>query len=140
MSLVASVTLNRSFLALASDPSNFIVCGTAGSIGGGGSKQDVITQEGAFRNYANFVTRLILGSAKTRVFSFALRALTPAQVTQVESWVGQTCIFRDTYGRRMFGSYVVVTETDIPLSGKAHSTLLTDVQIDFQAVNYIEGV
>lgn len=140
MSLIASVSLNRSFIALASNPANFVVCGTAGSIGGGGQKQDVITQEGDFRNYANFVTRLILGAAKTRVFSFTLRALTPAQIALIESWVGQTCLFRDTYGRRMFGSYIVVTETDIPLSGKAHSTLQTDVQIDFQAVNYIEGV
>lgn len=140
MTLLASVNLERSFIALASDPANFVICGTSGSIGGGGSRTDEIAQEGEFRNYANSVTRLILGSSKTRTQTVTLRALTPTQVRMIESWIGQTILFRDSYGRRSFCSYLVIDETDIPLSGKANSTLMTDVSIVVQLVSYIEAI
>lgn len=140
MSLVSRVTMDRVFVALASNPADFVVCGSAGSVGGGGQRDDNITQEGEFRNYANFVTRLVLGTAQIRTQTFALRALSPTQVRQIISWIGKTVLFRDAYGRRIFGSYIVVDMTDIPLSGTPNGTLQTDIAIVLQSVTYSEGV
>jgi hypothetical protein len=123
------------------DAKTNVVAGTAGGVGGGGSKVDSITQDGAFRQYGNGNVRLILGSAVTRTQTFALRALTPSQVDAVESLVGQTVCYRDTYGRRVFGAYLSVAITDIPFSGTPQAgTLLTDVGLTIQSVTYTEVV
>lgn len=141
MTLHASVSLSQVFICLASNPGGFsLSCGSSGSAGGGGQRSDTFTQEGAFRSYANGVTRLILGSASTRVIAVTLRALTPGQVNALEAMVGQTCLFRDSYGRRIFGSFIITTATDIPLSGRAQIDLQTDVTIAFQQVTYSEAV
>jgi hypothetical protein len=135
MALIAKVDLDRAFVSLATDPANVVICGTAGSTGGGGQKTDVISQEGDFRNYANFNTRLILGTSKNRVHTLALRALTQAQVALIEAWVGKTILYRDNYGRRIFGAYTAISRTDIPRSGR-----LADVGIVIQEVSYTEGI
>lgn len=142
MSLTAVLLLNRAFLSLAADPTQFVSSGTAGSVGGGGQRTDDTVMDGAVRTYANGNTRMILGSSTTRVETLVLRALTPSQVKQVDSWIGQTCLFRDSYGRKIWGGYLETNKTDIPLSGTAGlgNTLLTDVALAFQQVTYIEGV
>jgi len=140
MTLQAQVNLSRVFLSLAATPSTVVSCGSSGSIGGGGTRSDTYTQEGSFRAYANGVTRLILGAANSRVNALTLRALTPTQVDLVQTMLGKTCLFRDSYGRRFFGSFLITSATDLPLSGDANSTLLTDVAINFQQLTYVEGV
>jgi hypothetical protein len=134
MSLTTTLTFDRSYLALASAPNNYVQCGTSGSIGGGGQRTDVTAIEAGFRNYANFRTRLIIGSAQVTVQTLTLRALTAAQVALVQSWIGKTVLFRDTYGRRIYGSYTTTTTTNIPL------TSLADVSLTLQTVSYTEGV
>lgn len=140
MTLTCRLVLDRAFINLASDPSQFVAAGTAGSAGGGGQRTDTVTQEGEFRQYANFNTRLIQGTARTRVLAVTIRACTPAQVQQLIAWTGQTVLFRDTYGRRLWGAYLQPVSTDIPLSGAAGSTLLTDVVLSFQQLTYDESV
>lgn len=140
MTLQATLQLDRAFLNLVADPSVYVSCGTAGGLGGGGQRTDTLTVGGSFRTYANNVTRLILGKTSTRVHIFALRALTPAQLATLKSMVGQTVLFRDTYGRREYGSFLIITSWDIPLSGKANDDLKTDVAITFQSVTYDEAV
>lgn len=123
------------------DAKTNVVAGTAGGVGGGGSKVDTITQDGEFRTYGNGNTRLILGSAVSRTQSFALRALTPSQVVAVQSLMGQTVCYRDPYGRRVIGAYLSVAMTDIPFSGTPQAgTLLTDVGLAIQSVTYNEVV
>jgi hypothetical protein len=149
MTLSATLHLKRAFIEpvtsgnyrdVSLDPAQYVTAGTSGSIGGGGQRSQVGVQEGEFRTYANNVTRLIVGAASNKQLTFTLRALTPAQLSLLKTMVGKTCLFRDTYGRRMFGSFLVTTETDIPMSGTANSTLLTDVGIAFQEVTFTEGV
>ena len=139
MALTATLHLKRAFIAPVASPSTYVSAGTSGSIGGGGQRSEVNTREGEFRGYANGVTRLIIGSSTSREINVAFRALTPTQVALLKSMVGKTCLFRDTYGRRMYGSFLVTTETNIPMSGVANSTLLTDVGINFTEVTYVEG-
>lgn len=141
MALTAQLTLDRAFINLASDPSQYVVCGTAGAVGGGGTRTDTVTQEGSFRQYANYNTRLIQGTARSRILApLVLRACTPAQVAQILAFIGKTILFRDTYGRRIWGSYLSPAITDIPRSGQAGSTLLSDVAITIQEITYDEGV
>lgn len=141
MTLSTSYVLDRAFLNLASNPSSYIVAGTAGGIGGGGQRAETYTQEGNFRQYANYNIRLIQGTARTRILTpLALRALTPQQVDLLLTFVGKTVLFRDTYGRKMWGSFLAPQITDIPLSGAANGTLLTDVSITIQEITYSEVV
>lgn len=140
MTISGTVLLDRVFVNLATDPTQYFSCGSAGGIGGGGQRADTLVQQGEFRSYANNNTRLILGSTSTRTLTIAFRALTPAQVTMAESFVGKTVLIRDTYGRKMYGAYTVITQADIPLSGDANTTLLTDLQVNFTQVTYNEAV
>lgn len=118
-----------------------VVAGTAGGVGGGAGKSDETKQEGSFRTYGNGNTRLILGTAQTRTQTFALRALTPDQVQTVRDLVGHTVVYRDTYGRRIFGAFLGIAVSDIPHSGKPEdNTLLTDVGLVIQSVTYDEAV
>lgn len=130
MALTARLNIDRVILNLASDLSQYVAAGSAGGIGGGGSRSDTFTQEGEFRNYANGNTRLIEGVAASRVLDpLVLRACTPDQVAKLKSWTGKTVQFRDSYGRFLLGAYLQPIVTDIPLSGTAGSTLLSDVQL-----------
>lgn len=135
-----SITLDRVFISAVSALDAPVIAGSAGSTGGGGSRTDEVTLEGSFRNYANFVTRLITGTAQTQIESLAVRSLLPTQLKLLKSMIGQTCLFRDSYGRRIYGSFLDVVITDIPRSGVANDTLQTDVALVFQAVTYDEAV
>lgn len=132
--LSATVTLSRAILMTA-DGATSVTAGTSGMVGGGGQRVDTFTKDGSFRNYASGVTRLTLGSTSTRVESFTLRALTPTDQANLGKMIGKTCLWRDSYGRRIFGSFMVTATTDIPLSGG-----LADVTIAFQSVTYTEAV
>jgi hypothetical protein len=143
--LGGTILLDRAVLfEVVEDPNvtpRYVVSGTAGSVGGGGSKTDSYSVEGAFRSYGNGNTRLVLGSSNTRTQAFALRALTPSQVAVVQALVGHTVCYRDTYGRRVFGAFLALTITDIPFSGRFEDdTLLTDVGLTIQSTTYDEAV
>lgn len=134
MPLTTSIHLSLAFLHPVANPAAGISCGTAGSVGGGGSRSDNFEKTGDFRTYANGVVRVITGTSVMRSISVALRALTPDQVDAVMAMVGQTCCFRDTYGRVVFGSFLITTLTDIPLSN------LADVGITLTEVTYSQAV
>lgn len=140
MTLSATLHLKRVFLAPVDNFAGYVTCGSSGSIGGGGQRTSQVDVEGSFRTYANGNTRVILGSAVAKTHTVTLRALTAAQVIAVQAMVGKTCLFRDTYGRRKYGSFLVTTQVDMPLSGVANSTLISDIGITFQEVSYTEGV
>lgn len=140
MALQGNVKLTRCFLSLASDPSVYISCGTAGAIGGGSSKTEQVTMTGEFRQYANNVVRLYTSPNTIATDTLALRALTPGQVKLLRTMVGRTCLFRDTYGRRWWCSFLAPQLSDIPLTGDANRGLLTDVGIELTQITYTEGV
>lgn len=135
-----SVTLDRVFISPVASLSTPVIGGSAGGTGGGGARTDEISLEGSFRSYANFVTRLVTGTAQTQIETLAIRALTWDQVSALKALIGQTCLFRDSYGRRIYGAFLDVVLTDIPLSGAAYDDLMTDVALVFQAVTYDEAV
>lgn len=138
----AKVTLSRATLqpADSQDLSDILVFGTSGSIGGGGSRNENRTKSGEFRQYANGVTRLIAGTAMSRTHSLAARALTPDQVDDLHSLVGKVCLFRDTYGRSMYCSFLVVDEVNLPGSGDGFAPYYTDVALALTEVAYAATV
>lgn len=140
--LQGTLNLDRTVLAEVTEDPNVtpvvIVAGSAGSASGGSAslgKTDTLTQSGEFRQYGNGNTRLILGSGQSRTQTLVLRLLTPTQLQQVMDLTGHTVVYRDTYGRRIFGAFLELSMTTIPFSGG-----LTDVGLVVQSVTYDEAV
>lgn len=128
--LTARLNIDRVIINLADDLAQYVAAGSAGGIGGGGSRADTFTQAGEFRPYANGRTRLIQGVATSRVLDpLVLRACTPAQVAKLKAWTGEIVQVRDSYGRLLYGAYLQPIVSDIPLSGTAGVDLLSDVQL-----------
>lgn len=122
-------------------PKVHLVAGTAGGVGGGGAKVDQIQQSGGFRQYGNGNIRLILGSAQGRNQTLALRALTPSQVEAITGLLGRTIVYRDPYGRRIFGAFLELSVNTIPFSGTPEDgTLLADIGLTIQSVTFNEVV
>jgi hypothetical protein len=125
----------------AQDSKVIVVSGTAGDTGGGGGKTDQRTQAGEFRTYGNGNVRLILGAGQSRSQTLALRAITSAQVAQVESLLGHTVCYRDTYGRKVFGAFLDMQTTAIPFSGSyENGDLLHNVALVIQSITHDEEV
>lgn len=139
VALAGTLKLTRSVVSiagsnLADTTTQIVVAGSSGGVGGGGSRSDETILGGEFRTYANGVTRLILGSAKTRTQTLALRALSPSQVAAVLGMQGLVVCFRDTYGRKVFGAFLATSVTNVPLSD------LTDIGFTIQSVTWDEAV
>lgn len=136
MTLQATLTLDRVYIAAVSNLSDYIQCGSAGSVGGGGQQTLTQTVDGGYREYANNRVRSITGTTTVTQRTITLRNLTATQVKKITvTWLGQTVLLRDTYGRKMFGTYQTTSETPIPLSGG-----FTDVAITLTQVYYSEAV
>lgn len=135
MALTGSVLLDRTFISLASDVSNVVIAGSAGGQGGGGARTDTRTISGGPRNYASGVTRNVVGTVTNDELTLTLRCQSYADVAKLRSFLGRTCLFRDSYGRRLWVVFSSVNETDIPLSGKAYEDLMTDVTITADVVS-----
>lgn len=141
MTLQTSVHLNRVHITLAGNTNTGVTAGSSGSIGGGGSRADSRSVNGEFRSYANGIVRLLTGTARTHTHSLALRALTQSQVQALNGLIGKTCLFRDSYGNRFYGSFLATDMAIIPLSGaNTASTILADVGLTVTEVTYTEGV
>lgn len=144
--LTGTLNINRAAVSVVgvadlSQPTNYVVGGTSGAVGGGSNRVDNTQQEGSFRVYANGVVRLILGTAVQRTQTLALRALSPTEVAAINDMIGQIVCFRDTYGRKVFGAFLGTAVTEIPLSGSVlDGTLLTDVGLVIQSTTYDESV
>ena len=140
--LSGTLSMDRALLfEVTEDPNvapRYVVAGTAGSVSGGSAmmgKADQFTQDGSFRSYGNGNTRLILGSGQTRTQTFAMRQLTADQVATLTALIGHTVIYCDTYGRRVFGSFLAPQFLSIPNSGG-----FTDVNLVIQTITYDEAV
>lgn len=133
---VVSVILNRSYIHLAADLSQYIVFGTSGSQGGGGSRVETNTIDGSVRQYANNISRAVFGSATSKTMSVTCRAITQDQVKFIQANIGSNVLFRDSYGRAYWCTYFQTDTTDIPLSGLANADLLTDVTLSLAGISY----
>jgi hypothetical protein len=132
-----SVALTRCFLSDPSNPALAVIFGSSGSLGGLGQRTSSDDLDGEFRQYAGGRIRLVLGVTTTRSTPITLRALTPTQARQVRRWRGALLLLRDTYGLRVYGSYLGTQQLNIPRTSQGN---LVDLAVQFQAVTYSDRV
>jgi hypothetical protein len=139
--LTATQTLRRAVLSeVVEDPNTtptVVVAGTAATTSGnsGTGKVEEIQQEGSFRVYGSGNVRLILGAGKAQTQTLALMAISAADVENVKSLLGHKVLYRDTYGRRVFGAFLDVQIAAIPFSGGLYNLGLV-----IQTVSHTEAV
>jgi hypothetical protein len=92
------------------------------------------TKEGETRRLAGGRFRAIGTLGVRRAQTFALRDVSLADISTLESWVGQLVLVRDNRGRRMFGVY-----WSVPYSDRQDPNYY-DVQLDVTENSYEEGV
>lgn len=135
----ASVTLAQAILLDPVNPATQVVAFTgAMGVGSSGQRIHAHTLGGEFREYAAGRTRLVLDQTNVRQIPLVLKALTVAQLRLVDTvWPGRLLLFRDTYGSRVFGSYL-----DPKVLHIARSSLgdVSDVGLTFQRLTYTDQV
>lgn len=135
----ATVTLAKPVLLDPVNPATQVAAFTGG-LGAGGTSQRVHGFElgGEFRGYAAGRTRLVLDQSSVRTIPLVLKALTAAQQHLVdEVWPGRLLLFRDTYGTRVFGSYLATQLLHVARSSLGD---VADVGLTFQRLSYIDQV
>jgi len=107
--LTGTLHMTRAHLAHIGDPDSNMTFGTSG-------RSDSTVQTGGARNYANGSTRMIAGTAINRVVGLTAVGVTQDERDQIIAMMGKTCVFRDTYGRKLFVVFLQVDVSDIPLT------------------------
>ena len=102
---MASVTLGDFWLNLASDPSQFVVIRRAASTWS-------TSQSGEVRQYASGRLRTISRGGRTGQTTAHVRTTDMALIATLTDWIGQTVCVRDERGRKAFGVYFDVPQTD----------------------------
>lgn len=124
---MASVTLDRCFLALASDTENQLSAFSS-------DRSEAQAQPGEVRRMAGGRLRVVTRAGTARAIGVTLRQLTPAQVQQVRDWLGSVVLFRDVWGRKMYGAYFDLDVVD------AKDRLGQDVKLTLSEVTFSEAV
>ena len=102
---MAVVLLDRVFLSLVADLSQTVPAFSA-------DRSEVQSAPGEVRRMANGRLRTVTRAGSARTLGVTLRNLTPAQVLLLRAWVGKTVLFRDVWGRKMFGAYFSIDVKD----------------------------
>lgn len=95
---MASITLDRVWLSLASDPALSVAAFTTG-------RSEVLAVPGEVRRMANGRLRTVTRAGSSSQLGVTFRNLTPAQTSTLRSWAGLTVLFRDVWGRKMYGAF-----------------------------------
>lgn len=130
----ASIILDRAWLMDPTDPTNPIVAGSTGSVGGG-SRTNTLHRDGDFRTYVGR-TRMIVRPTTTGSYQIALRNLTKDQADLLQSWKGRVLLLRDVYGRRVWGGFLDTARLEyLNTSGG-----LCDVSFTFMEITFSDAV
>lgn len=102
---------NRAWVIDPANPSDVVVSGTAGSVGGGGQRLTNKTRDGSVRKYGNGRVRALVGSSTVIILDLALIRLTPTDEAQLDAWrdAGTVLLFRDIYGQKAFGTILATS-------------------------------
>jgi hypothetical protein len=125
---MATVTLDRAWLSLASDPAQAVSFFTGR---GGGDDR---AKPGEVRQYANGRLRSVSRAGSATTLGVTARNLTAGQVAQIDGWRGAVVLFRDVWGRKLYGTYFRISVADyVDRSGQ-------DVTFTLQQVTHSEAV
>lgn len=90
--------------------------------------------DGEVRKYAGGRLRAISSVGTRGSFAFKLRDVTDNDIEVLKTWYGKPVVVRDHRGRRYFGVFFAVNESE------RKDTTLWDASINLQEITYIEGV
>lgn len=124
---MASVTLDRVHLSLADDLTSSVAAFSSG-------RSEVLSVPGSVRRMANGRLRVVSRAGSSSEIGATLRNLSPTQVALLRSWVGRTVLFRDVWGRKVWGAFFSVNVTDYK------DRLAQDVELSISEVTYSEAV
>lgn len=124
---MASVTLDRAFLSLAADPSKYVRVVTS-------DRAEVQAAPGEVRRMANGRLRVVSRAGNARTVGATLRTLSAADVATVRSWLGSVVLFRDVWGRKVYGAFFEVDVVD------AKDRSGQDVKLTLAEVTFSEAV
>jgi hypothetical protein len=124
---MATVTLDRAFLALAADPADTLSFFTT-------SRTDQRQKPGEVRRYANGRLRIVTRPGKSTALGVTAVSLTPAQVAKLDDWSGRLVLFRDAWGRKFYCTFFVANVVDFP--DRTHH----DVEMSLSQVTFRESV
>ena len=120
---MAVVTLDRVFLSLAADHTSVVPAFSA-------DRSEVLAAPGEIRRMANGRLRTVTRAGSARTLGVTLRLLTPAQVALLRSWPGRTVLFRDVWGRKMYGAFFGLDIKDYAdRSGQDATFVLSEVTV-----------
>lgn len=124
---MASVALDRVVLSLASDPSQAVAAFSS-------DRSEQLAVPGEVRRMANGRLRTVKRKGTVTSLGATLRNLTPAQVKTLKGWAGETVLFRDVWGRKLYCVYFTPTTKDYTdRSGQ-------DVTLSLSEVTFSEAV
>ena len=104
---MTTVTLEDAWFNLASDLSQSITMELTG-------ESDMTSRPIETRRYANGRVRAISRPGSTKQINLNFQLATRSDMHQLEDWVGLTVLYRDPRGRRLWGVYGAVDESEIP--------------------------
>lgn len=126
---MASVTLEDAWFHLASDLSDSIRMDLTGESDDTARPVDV-------RRYAGGRVRAIVRPAAKKQLSLTFELADRADYDQLLAWAGETVMYRDTRGRKVFGVYGVVSGVELPGVGDD----VLNVTLSFSEVSVSEEV
>lgn len=106
---MAVVTLTRTWINLAADPSQFVTVDRLAGSQGGRTR----TVTGEVRTYANGRLRVVTQAGRPGTIPVTFRTRDQADIDQVWAMAGQPVLVRDPRGRAEYGVYFDVPETDV---------------------------
>lgn len=102
---MATVTLDRVYLHLASSLATYLTFFTAG-------RSDQRSVQGGVRRYANGRLRSVVRTGTMQQLPLTLLKVTDANLVTLDSWQGTLLLLRDVRGRVLFGSYYSLNVDD----------------------------
>lgn len=124
---MATVSLSAAWLALASAPATSVqVMVTA--------RPYTPSQSGGVVRYANGRYRAITVAGTSRALDVTANLVSQTVQATLESWIGQTVLYRDPQGMKMYGVFYQLKET--PRMWPA----VADIQFTLTEVTYSEAV
>ena len=123
---MTTVTLSGVWVSLASDLTQTVTMGLSG-------ESDMTSRPVDVRRYAGGRVRSVTRPGVTKKLNLSFELATRTDMLQLEDWVGLTVLYRDPRGRRLWGVFGAVDETEIPgvVDGDTVNVDLTLSEITF---------
>lgn len=126
---MTTVTLEDAWFNLASDLSQSISMILTG-------ESDMTARPVETRRYANGRVRAVTRPGVKKQINLNFELADRDDMHQLEDWVGETVLYRDPRGRRLWGVFAAVDEAEIP----GADTDTVNVNLTLQEVTYDETV